>query len=300
MLSPSLNSNATRDDAREYASALPCWSAPVDPRPLDGGLSNHNFVVEDDSHAYMVRIGGDAVLHNVMRFNEHSCARAAASVGLCPPIVYADTQALVTDFVAGRTLETCDVAQNLPRLVNSLRRLHTDGMRALRGPVLGFSAFHVVRHYAKLLDEGDSRCRSELPQYLAILDELESAVGPSRTALCHNDLLAANFIEAGERLWIIDWEHAGFGAPMFDLANFASNNKLTEVSVQKLLEAYYETAVTPSVWRQFQAMCCVSQLREATWSLVSEQHSAIEFDFVTYSNENIAAFQAALADYRAI
>ena len=45
---------------------------------------------------------------------------------------------------------------------------------------------------------------------------------------CHNDLLAANFIDDGERVWIVDWEYAGMGDPFFDLANFAVNNGLDE------------------------------------------------------------------------
>jgi thiamine kinase-like enzyme len=287
-------------NARECAIALPCWSGPVDPRPLGGGLSNHNFVVEDEGHTYVVRIGGDDVLHNVMRFNEHACARAAASVDLTPRIVYAEAQALVTDFVQGKTCEAGDVVRDLPRLMILLRRLHYDAMHALRGPVLGFSPFHVVRHYAKLLDGARSRMQGELGRFCSFADEVEALTGSSRTVLCHNDLLAANFIDSGERLWIIDWEHAGFGAPLFDLANLASNNELPEACERSMLEIYFETAVTPDLWRQFRALRSLSHLREAMWSLVSELHSSIDFDFVTYSDENIAAFESAHAQYRAL
>jgi thiamine kinase-like enzyme len=112
--------------------------------------------------------------------------------------------------------------------------------------------------------------------------------------------LAANFIDSGERLWIIDWEHAGFGAPLFDLANLASNNELPEACERLMLEIYFETAVTPDLWRQFRAMHSLSHLREAMWSLVSELHSSIDFDFATYSDENIAAFESSRAQYRAL
>ena len=45
---------------------------------------------------------------------------------------------------------------------------------------------------------------------------------------CHNDLLNANFIRAGERIWIVDWEYAGMGDRFFDLANFSVNHELSE------------------------------------------------------------------------
>ena len=102
--------------ARGRAVALPCWSGPVDPQPLGGGLSNHNFLIQDDSRAYVVRISGDNLMHNVMRFNEIACARAAATTGLAPRVVYVEAHALVTDFIDGKTCEPEDAAQNLQRL----------------------------------------------------------------------------------------------------------------------------------------------------------------------------------------
>ena len=55
----------------------------------------------------------------------------------------------------------------------------------------------------------------------------------------HNDLLPANLIDDGSRLWLIDWDYAGFNSPLFDLANLASNNQLAEEQEAWLLEAYY-------------------------------------------------------------
>ena len=37
-------------------------------------------------------------------------------------------------------------------------------------------------------------------------------------------------------------------------------------------------------------------LRETLWSLVSEVHSTIDFDYITYSEENLARFEAAWAE----
>jgi len=94
---------------------LPCWRAAVRPRVLGGGLSNHNFVVEDGGARFVARIGGDAPAHNVMRFNEASCARAAAAVGLAPRVVHAADGALVIDFIDGRTLDAAAVRDMLAR-----------------------------------------------------------------------------------------------------------------------------------------------------------------------------------------
>jgi len=223
------------DRARE----LPCWRGAVAPRPLAGGLSNHNFTVEDGGAKFVARIGGDMLVHNVMRFNEASCGRAAAAAGIAPRLVHAEADASVIEFIDGATLDAAAVRANLPRILATLKKLHRHGTRALRGPVLAFSVFHVARHYRRLLEENHSRHAPALPRLLDMAARLESAAGRARVALCHNDLLAANFIDDGRAMWLIDWEHAGFNTPLFDLANLASNNAFPEELEREMLARYY-------------------------------------------------------------
>ncbi|MDD9810928.1 MAG: phosphotransferase family protein [Gammaproteobacteria bacterium] len=218
---------------------LPCWRGAVAPRPLAGGLSNHNFTVEDGGAKFVARIGGDMLIHNVMRFNEAACGRAAAAAGIAPRLVHAEADASVIEFIDGATLDAAAVRANLPRILATLKKLHRHGTRALRGPVLAFSVFHVARHYRRLLEENHSRHAPALPRLLDMAARLESAAGGARVALCHNDLLAANFIDDGRAMWLIDWEHAGFNTPLFDLANLASNNAFPEELEREMLARYY-------------------------------------------------------------
>lgn len=272
---------------------LPCWRAAVRPRVLGGGLSNHNFVVEDGGARFVARIGGDAPAHNVMRFNEASCARAAAAVGLAPRVVHAADGALVIDFIDGRTLDAAAVRDDLPRILALLERVHADATREVRGPVLAFSVFHVARHYRRLLAARDSRHAHILPRLMAQATRLEAAVGPADTALCHNDLMAANFIDAGAALYLIDWEYAGFGAPLFDLANLASNNDFPADLEREMLARYYGAPVDNAAWRRYKALRAASHLRETLWSMTAEIVSDIEHDYATYTETNLADFARA-------
>src|SRR3546814_1256007 len=61
-----------------------------------------------------------------------------------------------------------------------------------------------------------------------------------------------------------------------------------------LLEAYFERPVDDALRRRYQAMKCASLLRETLWSMVSEIHSDIDFDYPAYTAENLARFQAAV------
>ena len=288
-------------DPSARAAGLSCWSGPVTPEPLTGGITNVNFVVEDRGRRYFVRIGEDIPVHGVLRFNELAAARAAAAAGLSPPVVHAEPGAIVTDFIEGKTYAPEDVraAANLPRIVELIRRCHHEMPKHLRGPALIFWVFHVIRDYAGTLRDGDSRCLPKLPGLLARAEALEAAVGPIEVVFGHNDLLAANFIDDGKRLWLIDWDYAGYNSPLFDLANVASNNEFPPDQVEALLAAYFGRPPDGDLKRRYAAMACASLLRETMWSMVSEIHSTLDFDFVAYTEENLARFERAYAAFGA-
>jgi thiamine kinase-like enzyme len=286
-------------DPAARAACLPLWTGKVDPVPLTGGITNTNFVVDHGGQRYFVRIGDDIPIHGVMRFNELAAARAAAAAGLSPDVLYAEPGVMVTPFVAGRTWTPADVAKpaNLRRAVMLIRRCHFDLPKYVRGPVLMFWVFHVVRGYAGTLRDSKSSHTPRLPKLLDRAGKLEAAVGPIEVVFGHNDLLAANFIDAGDRLWLVDWDYAGFNSPLFDLANLASNNELPADLETALLTDYRGTAPDDAFRRAFAAMKCASLLRETMWSMVSEIHSTIDFDYGAYSADYLGRFERAYDDF---
>jgi thiamine kinase-like enzyme len=287
-------------DARTRAASLPLWRSPVDPVPLGGGITNVNFVVADAGEKYVVRIGDDIPVHQVMRFNELAASRAAALAKISPEVVHSEPGALVLRYIEGKTYGEEDVrAQaNLERILPVVLKCHRDIPNHLRGPVLMFWVFHVVRDYAGTLREGGSAHVDALPGLLETASELETAVGPVDIVFGHNDLLPANFIDDGDRIWLIDWDYAGFNSPLFDLGGLASNNGLTPAQEEWLLEAYFDRTVTDDLRRRYAAMKCASLLRETMWSMVSEIHSDLDFDYAAYTSENLDRLNTARAAFR--
>ena len=287
--------------AAQRAAGLSCWSGPVEPEVLSGGITNHNFVVRDGGARYVVRVAEDIPVHGIMRFNELAASRAAHAAGVSPEVVHAEPGALVMRYIEGTTYGEADVrtAQAAGRIVPIIKRVHHEIPKHFQGPALIFWVFQVVRGYANTLAKAESRMTPELPRYLAINEELETTLGPVEIVFGHNDLLAANFIDDGARLWLVDWDYAGFNAPLFDLANLASNNLFSPAEEDRLLEDYFETPATDALRHKLRAMKCASLLRESMWSMVSEIHLEIDFDYVAYTTENLVRFERTYADFKA-
>lgn len=282
-------------DVNDAIAALPCWSGAVQISPLIGGLTNRNFRVSDQSRQnFVVRIGRDLPEHGVMRFNELAAARAAYAAGIAPQVVYAANGFMVSRFVAGDALTAARVRdpRMLERIVELLRRCHRDVPNHLEGPALLFWVFQIIRSYLRFLAvRGATPEREALSTLAARAERLELAVGAVNIVFGHNDLLAANLIDDGQRLWLIDWDYAGFNTPLFDLANLATNNRLDVSLETALLESYFGAAVAPATSQAFAAMQCASLLRETLWATVSILTSNIDFDYRSYRDDYQRRFE---------
>ncbi|WP_434361849.1 phosphotransferase [Parasalinivibrio latis] len=290
------------DNAIYQVEKLPFWTGPVVVEPLSGGITNTNFKVEHGGKYYVVRLGEDIPVHGVMRFNEANASQAAFKAGISPEILYCSPEALIMDFIDGETLTSDQMRNNttLEKVIPVLKNCHDEIPKHLNAGSLFFWVFQVNRNYAGTLKEDNSEYISLLPRLMNINHELEKAVGRVTMAFCHNDMLAANFIQQGEKIWLIDWDYGGFNSPLFDLANLSANISLSEEQEIWLLENYFEAEVNAKIWRSFNAMKCASALRESMWSMVSEHHSTIDFDFKNYTKQNLEVFETAYKEYKAI
>ena len=286
--------------AAERVARLPIWKGAVAPARLPGGITNLNFRVSDAGEDFVVRVGDDIPVHHVLRFNEAAASRAACGAGISPEVVHTEPGMMVIRFVDGTTLTAADVREpaRLGRIVALLGRVHREMPRHLRGPLLMFWPFHVIRDYAHLLTERGSRHLPKLPALLAIADELEKEVGPIDLVFGHNDLLPANFIDDGKRIWLIDWDYSGWNSPLFDLANLASNAELDVEGERQMLATYYGRAPDAVLMKSYTAMKCASLLRETLWGMVSEITSHLDFDYAAYAEDYLARFERADAERR--
>ena len=238
-------------------------------------------------------MGEDIPEHLVSRSNELNSSIAAASLGIAPEVIYNNENLQVIKFIESKTLNDKDVKEKIEDIILLIRKVHKEIPKKLNGQSFIFWVFHVIRHYSNYLENNKSKYSSMLSDLLTKSQILEEKSSPYEIVFGHNDLLPANFLDDGNRLWLIDWEYAGYNTPLFDLGGLSSNNNFNPKEEIFLLENYFEKKINPQLLNQYNCLKCASLLRETMWSMVSEITSNIDFDYANYTNENLLKFEEA-------
>jgi thiamine kinase-like enzyme len=209
-----------------------------------------------------------------------------------------DPPCLVAEFLGARTMEAEELRTPgfLVDVAADLRRIHG----ARKELPSTFSAFRIVETYARTGAERGATVPPAYEQAHQSARRIEEAFSGAEHAPvpCHNDLLAANFLHDGERLWIVDWEYAGMGDRYFDLGNFAVNNELGPDEEQALLTAYFGSSPSERQLAALGLMRFMSDFREAMWGVVQSAVSELDFDFTGYANKHFDRLGEQAADPR--
>jgi thiamine kinase-like enzyme len=181
--------------------------------------------------------------------------------------------------------------RNLARTARTLRTIHD-------GPIIPgrFDSFRVVEAYAETAADHGVDPPPEHAWARGVARRIEEARGPQPTVPGHNDLLNANFIDDGDRIWIVDWEYAGMSDRFFDLANFSVNHDLDAEQDRLLLSAYRSADATDRDLANLRLMRFMSDYREAMWGVVQQSISELEVDFVAYADQHFERLRATAAD----
>eukprot|EP00913_Durusdinium_trenchii_P028337 g26565.t1 len=275
----------------ETIRALGCWKNPIHIEPISGGITNRNFLVVDGEQRFVVRVCEDRRFLGIDRNNERLCQIAAQQAGVSPELVRSENGMLVTRFIDGPTIAAGTPDPPLiERLADLLRRLHAC-RESMTGELLFFCPFQTVRTYAATARTLAAPLPDDIDDLLNDAKTLSRDIEPYHPTLCHNDLLPANILDEGDRLWLIDWEYAGIGNPLFDLASLSANCRFGSDDDKRLVEAY-SPAAPAEILPQIRSLKAVSLLREALWAAIQTVKSDFEFDYAAYAQDNFSAFRA--------
>jgi thiamine kinase-like enzyme len=274
-------------------------TAEGEPTVLGGGITNHNFRARFGGREVVVRLpGNDTELLGSDRPGEREANSLAAAAGVAPAVLahLDDPVVLVTEFVKGPTMEAEELRE--PRALEdvavALRKIHGCGAQL----DARFDAFRLVEDYAATTRSrgGEVPAAYDRAHAAAARIEVAPALDGGGAVLCHDDLLAANFIDTPAGIRIVDWEYAGMGNRWFDLGNFAVNNELGPAEEEAFLNAYLGTAPSPADLAALRLMRLMSDFREAMWGVVQLAISDLDFDFEEYAAKHFDRLLAAIDD----
>ena len=287
---------AVADKWHSVLEKVPCLCGrPREVEELPGGLTNVNLKVTCEGRTVVVRVAqpGSELLA-IDRDNEHHNTVAAARAGVGADVLdyLPDAGLLVVAYIDGRTFSDDDLRQggHLARVAAACKQLH-EGPRFAND----FDMFDVQRGYLDVVRRNGFRLPERYLDLLPLAGRIREAfaVHPEPTVPCNNDLLAGNFIDDGEKLWLIDYEYSGNNEATFELGNIWSEANLTQEQLEELLESY-DGAVRRSRVARARLWGLMSKYGWTLWASIQSATSTFDFDFWEWGMEK---YERALIEF---
>ena len=271
---------------RQRLALLPCLDGTTEVTALPGGITNRNYKAVTPRGTFVVRLSDEeSSLLAIDRVHEHRNSLAAAYSGAGAPVVdfVPGAGVLVVGFLEGRTWVEEDVRRpdNFARIAEACRRLHA-------GPrfVAEFNMFDIQARYLAVCRERGFRLPARYEEFLPMVERIRRAMAvlPEETVPCNNDLLARNFIDAGDRLWLIDYEYSGNNEASFEIGNIWSESTLPLEYLEPLVTSYWGRHDPAKVARA-RLWGLVGQYGWMLWASIQSSVSPIDFDFWEWGME---------------
>ncbi len=271
----------------DIADALTRAGFPADsPTTRLAGLTNVNHLVEHEGSRYVLRIPGAGTSEYISRTNEEVAARSASAAGVNAEVVFFDATdgLMVTRFVEGAAtmnaerftdLEACE------RAGRAFRELHTRATPF----ATDFDLFGMIDEYKTLLaskgatlPEGYEELQVTAEATRAALEATARPLVPS-----HCDPLCENFLDTGQRMYVIDYEYSGNNDPMWDLGDLSVEGGFGPQQDAALLRAYFggePPAAEVGRMVAYKAMC---DLLWTLWGVIQHVNQNPADDFWAYA-----------------
>ncbi len=281
------------NEVRAALLSIPALTGYDGPLERMGGLTNLVFRAGE----CCLRIPGKGTEEYINRANEAVAAREAARAGVSPEVLHFDekTGVMVTRFIGNAETMSPEKFKTISgapaRAGEAFRKLHASGVVF----PFRFELFSMIDEYLNILATKDVA----LPA--GYHDVVREADGSVRAALaarplpitaCHCDPLCENFLDTGERMWIVDWEYSGMNDPMWDLGDLSVEGQFDAVQEEEMIRAYFGGEPRPSERGRiviYKAMC---DLLWTLWGLIQLASNNPADDFRAYADSRFARCKA--------
>lgn len=260
-----------------------------------GGLTNRVYRLGD----LCIRLPGAGTEEYIDRRNETAAAHAAARAGVSPEVLHSDpvTGVMVTRFIAGAATMSPEAfrsrAGSTARAGEVLARLHRSGAIF----PFRFELFGMIEDYLRILSTKDVALPEGYHDVVAEAEDIRKVLAnhPAPLAPCHCDPLCENFLDTGQRMWIVDWEYSGMNDPMWDLGDLSVEGGYDAAQDEELLTGYFGHEIRAADRGRmviYKAMC---DLLWTLWGLIQLANGNPADDFRAYADKRLARCRALMA-----
>jgi len=245
---------------------------------LSGGLTNRNFLIETPADKYVARVSSNSSsLLAIDRGSEFINTTIAGKGGVGAEVLdYIPGEGLLLiSYISGKTYGAHDVGANLGRVATSLKALHS-----LEPFDHEFNMFTTQKNYLKIVQDNGFRvpdgyldCAPMVAQIKKAFEVLFEGLVP-----CNNDLLPGNFIDDGQKIWLIDYEYSGNNDACFEIGNVWAEAFLPLEALEELVTAYYGRHRPDKVARAW-LWALMAKYGWTLWASIQDSVSVIDFDF---------------------
>lgn len=265
-----------------------------------GGLTNRVYRVRAPGGEFALRIPGAGTASYIDRRVEAHNARLASRCGVSPELIHFDEAdgLMLTRFRAETTTMSSNLFRTRPgspaRAARAFRKLHESAPEFQ----YRFELFAKIEEYRVYLDARGAeyptdyfRVIEEAGLVRRRLSEVEIPLAP-----CHCDPLAENFLDDGEKMWIVDWEYSGMNDPLWDLGDLSVEAGFDEAQDEELLEAYCASEIHPSIRGRFHVYKAMCDLLWTLWGLIQHANQNPAEDFWLYATTRFARCRARMIE----
>ena len=271
----------------DIAAALTRAGFPADsPTTRLAGLTNVNHLVEHDGAQFVLRIPGPGTSEYIDRRNEEVAARSAAAAGVNAEVVFFDPGdgLMVTRFIEGAATMSAERFRDLDavaRAGRAFRELHTTAAPFGND----FDLFGMIDDYKRLLAEKGATLPDGYEELQATAEATRAALEATKRPFVpsHCDPLCENFLDTGERMFVIDYEYSGNNDPMWDLGDLSVEGLFGPEQDEALLRAYFggePPAAEVGRMIAYKAMC---DLLWTLWGVIQHVNQNPVDDFWAYA-----------------
>ena len=291
MLSDGIRANRRLEKAYGMLTRVPFFAGvkreAVEIEPL-GSLTNMTYKVTVDGTSYALRLPGQDTWEYIDRAAEEHNSRIASAAGIGADILYSDARngTVVSRFIEGDAIDATwlnEDVEALTRVACTIKKVH--GLeRSFR---FHFDVFGMIERCRHLL----YKLGQSLPAgYSAVERGMKAAqrsleASPVPLVPCHNDPWPNNFIDADDRIYLIDWEFSGMNDPFWDLSHLSIEAEFGPEQDRTMVETYCDGVAPEKLYSRLEIYKALGDLLWSLWGLIQHANDNPLDDFLTYAQE---------------